>query len=295
MVPVVSIQTDIASKLDSYPPSMRRIAEAIIRTPTLVIDHTISELAQQCQTSETSVVRFCRTLGFTGYAPLRLKLANELGTEQGGGGHPVPHSGEHGADISPEDTAAQVIAKVTAADVAAIRETATSLDPDVLEQVADAVSGANRILVFGVGASATAARDLQQKLLRIDRVALSSSDAHDAMVVAGTLSRGDVAIVFSHTGRTREAIEMVRAAHDSGATTVVVTNVAGSPLAQLADHVLRTAVREMTFRSGAMASRMAQLAMVDYVFVLVAQRNYEGAVDALKHTYDSVRVLRDDR
>lgn len=292
MAVVVSIQTDIASKRDGYPPSMRRIADAIITSPSVVLDHTITELAELCQTSQTSVVRFCRTLGLSGYAPMRIRLANELGSERGGRAAQAP---THGSDISPQDSTAAVIAKVTAADLTAVQETAQWLDTQALEQVAERVAAAAKVLVFGVGASATPAHDLQQKLIRINKVALSSADAHDAMVIAGTLAPGDVAIVFSHTGRTREAVEMLCAARAAGANTVAVTNVPDSPLAGQADQLLRTAVREMTFRSGAMASRMAQLAIVDYIFVLVAQRNYDDAVQALRHTYDSVRALRDDR
>jgi DNA-binding MurR/RpiR family transcriptional regulator len=120
-------------------------------------------------------------------------------------------------------------------------------------------------------------------------------DAHDALVSAALLGSDDVAIVFSHGGRTRESIELLRAARVKGAFTVAVTNAAGSPITAHADEVLRTAVRETTFRSGAMASRIAQLTLVDYLFVGVARGSYDRTVQALKRTYDVVRVLRDDR
>jgi hypothetical protein len=44
-----------------------------------------------------------------------------------------------------------------------------------------------------------------------------------------------------------------------------------------------------------MASRIAQLALIDYIFVGVARKNFQQTVAALEVTYDSVRALRDDR
>jgi len=78
-------------------------------------------------------------------------------------------------------------------------------------------------------------------------------------------------------------------ARERGARTIVVTNFAGSPIAAVADLLLVTAARETTFRSGAMASRIAQLALVDCLFAGVAQRSYDEAIEALKRTYAAVR------
>ncbi len=287
----VSIQSSIQAALASYPPSMRRIADALLDRPQVVLDHTISELARSCSTSETSVVRFSRTLGFTGFAPMKLQMAAELAKEAAQSGTPAGH----GADISPADSLAEAVAKVASSEILGIQETAANLDLGALQRVADAIDRAGRTLLFGIGASHAGAHDLSQKLLRIGRVALDLPDAHDAMVSANLLKPGDVAIAFSHSGRTRESTEVLRAARESGALAVAVTNGEDSPLTRAADEVLGTAVRETTFRSGAMASRIAQLTVVDYLFVAVARGDYEHTVQALRSTYDSVRALRDDR
>lgn len=288
----VSIQTSIQSHVDSFPPTMRRVADVILERPQIVMENTISELARACDTSEASIVRFCRALGFTGYPQLKLQLAAELAKESaefGGSGDSV-----YGADISPSDTLGEMVAKIAGSEILGIRETADSLNMEVLQRVIRKLERAKRVLLFGVGASNAGAQDLAHKLLRIGHIALAFHDAHDALVSAALVEPGDVAIGFSHNGRTRETLAFLSAAARNGAYTAAITNVPDSPLAELADGVLRTAVRETTFRSGAMASRIAQLTIVDYLFVGVARGRYDRTVQALKSTYEIVKELRDD-
>ncbi len=288
----VSIQTSIQSHVDSFPPTMRRVADVILERPQIVMENTISELARACDTSEASIVRFCRALGFTGYPQLKLQLAAELAKESaefGGNGDAA-----YGADISPSDTLAEMVAKIAGSEILGIRETADSLDMEVLQRVIRRLERAKRVVLFGVGASNAGAQDLAQKLLRIGHVALAFHDAHDALVSAALVEQGDVAIGFSHNGRTRETMAFLSAARRNGAHTVAVTNVPDSPLAEQAESVLRTALPETTFRSGAMASRIAQLTIIDYLFVGVARGRYDRTVQALKSTYEIVKELRDD-
>jgi DNA-binding MurR/RpiR family transcriptional regulator len=269
-------------------PAERRVAEQVLQDPDAVAECTISELAARCRTSETTVVRFCRAVGFSGYPALRLALATEAGRAQGDGGPARPVSG----DIGPGDDLDQVVAKVAFADARAVEETGQQLDVGVLHAVIEAVVDARRVDVYGVGASAFVALDFQQKLHRIGRVAFAWSDPHVALTSAALLGAGDVAVGVSHSGATRDTVDAVALARRRGATTVAVTNFPRSPLAGIADHVLTTAARETTFRSGATASRLAQLTVVDCIFVGVAQRTYEQTQAALRVTHEAVRDRR---
>lgn len=287
----MSIQSTIQSVSPALPPAMRRVADAILARPQVLMELTISELARACSTSETSVVRFCREVGLTGYAQLKLLMASELGKEAA----QFSNGADYGSDIRPGDTLEEAVAKVASSEIVGIQETAANLDMAALRKIVETIDNARTVLLYGVSASGAGAQDLQQKLLRIGKIALTFRDSHDALVSANLLNPGDVAVAFSHGGTTKESVELLRAARHSGAKTVAISNVADSPVTAQADYTLLTAVRETTFRSGAMASRIAQLTVVDYIFVGVAQRSYENTVQALRTTYDAVRVLRDDR
>lgn len=287
----MSIQSSMQALSDGYPPSMKRIAEVVVARPQVVVEMTISELARLCETSETTLVRFARTLGFPGYAALKLQMAAELAAETA----QLGTESSYGSDIAPTDTLAETVAKISGSELFGIRETAASLDLDTLQQVIDAVATAERTVAFGVAASNMGARDLREKLLRIGRIALGFTDAHDAVSSASLLGADDVVIGFSHSGQTREVCELLRVAHAGGATTVAITNVRESPVTRDADLTLLTSVRETTFRSGAMASRIAQLTIVDYIFVGVARTTYEASVQALRTSRESLAGLRGDR
>ncbi len=269
-------------------PSERRVAEAVLADPAGVAGQTITSLARACLTSETTVMRFCRQLGFPGYPELRLALAAEAAMQAG----EDLGSRVAGSDIAPTDDLAQVVAKIAYADAHAVKETGDQLDVAVLEKVVTALVQARRIDLYGAGASAFVAADFQQKLHRIGRAAFAWSDPHMALSSAALLEPGDVAVGISHTGTTIDTVDALAEARRHGATAVGITNFPRSPLAQTADLVLTTAARETTFRSGSMVSRLAQLTVVDCMFVGVAQRTYEATLEALARTYEAVRSRR---
>lgn len=290
-LPPVSIQSNIQAQADTYPPSMKRIAEVVVVRPQVVVQNTITELAYLCETSETTLVRFARTLGFSGFAAMKLQMSAELAAETA----QLGTGSSYGSDIAPTDTLAETVAKISGSELLGIRETAAGLDLDTLQRVIDTVAAARRVLAFGVAASNMGARDLREKLLRIGRVALGFTDAHDAVSSASLLDEADVVIGFSHSGQTREVLELLRVARQGGALTVAITNVSDSPVTRYADLVLCTSVRETTFRSGAMSSRIAQLTIVDYVFVGVARTAYDASVHALRTSRESLSRLRDEK
>jgi len=181
--------------------------------------------------------------------------------------------------------------KVGFADAHAVEDTVGQLDTRVLTTVIDALVAARRVELYGVGASAFVAMDLQQKLHRIGRLVFAWADPHTALTSAALLGSGDVAIGFSHTGETTDTIVSLAEANRRGATTLAITNYPRSTITASADYVLTTAARETTFRSGAMASRIAALTVVDCIFVGVAQRNFADTLRALELTHDAVAAV----
>jgi len=285
----MSIQSTIEAAAASLPPSLARVASVIRENPSIVIDMTINELADACSTSVASVVRFCRAIGFSGYAPLRMALATELGKEAA----QFSTRGAFGSEISDEDSLSEAVSKLAALELLAIEETVAQLDFDVLEAAITDIDAADRILLYGIGASQFVAEDLAHKLLRVGRNAHVLTDPHEAIAATVLNTGATVAVGFSHSGMTPETLRFILTASRNGAATIAVTSAKGSPLAAAADHALFTEVRESTFRAGAMVSRIAQLALIDCLFVGVAKRRFAETVDALQRTREATRALRD--
>ena len=286
--------TDVLVNLRRLVPRLRpaeaRIAEAVLADPRVAIDSTITEVAKACDTSPATVARFVAAAGFAGYPEFRLAVARAADREH------VEQSRFRidDSDIDPRDSVDDVVSKIAYLEARTIEETAAGLDRVALDRVADAVIAAPRIDIYGVASSGLAGQDLQQKLHRIGLFATCWTDPHLALTSAAVLTPGSLAIGFSHSGLTVEVHDALEVARASGATTVVVTNFPDAPMVDQADLVLATTARETRFRSGAMASRIAQLAVVDFLFVRVAQRRYAETGDSLARTYDAVQKHRLD-
>jgi DNA-binding MurR/RpiR family transcriptional regulator len=264
----------------SLSPAEDRVAEIVLADARQAAGLTISELAVAARTSETTVLRFCRRLGLQGYPQLRLALAEESAQPR--------TMTRAGTDISARDTIDDIIAKVAFSDASAVEETAQQLDRDALTAAATAIAQAGRVDIYGIAASAIVGTDLQQKLHRIGVVAFVWNDPHIALTSATLLGRGDVAVGISHSGTTTETIESLAAARSAGATTIAITNFPLSSLATGVDILLTTAARETSLRSGATASRIAALTVVDCLYIAVAQRNLRRARKALADTREAV-------
>lgn len=278
----MGIQSSIEASAASFTPAMRRIANVLRDNPAVVLEKTISQLAEACETSVASVVRFCRAVGLSGYAELRMSLATELGKEaaQFGSGLTL------GAEIARTDTLEEMASKVASLEMLAIEETVSSLNFKTLDRVVAALEKAQRILLFGIGASHFVAQDLHHKLFRVGRNAFLLTDAHEAWSAALLSPKHTVAIGFSHSGTTTDTVQFLDIAKEHGALTVAITGAPDSALARSADEVLVTHARESALRAGAMVSRIAQLVLVDCLFLGVARLRYEQTIDALKRTRD---------
>jgi DNA-binding MurR/RpiR family transcriptional regulator len=272
----------IRSLLPGLARAEQRVAQVVLEAPAAVARRSITEVALAANTSETTVTRFCKAVGVGGYPQLRIALAADTARSE------ARSSRNLGGEINLDDDLASVIGKVSFADARAVEETAEQLDVPTLQHVIEIVAAAGRVDVYGVGASAFVAADLQQKLHRIGRISFAWSDTHIMLTSAAVLSEGDVAVGISHTGATTDTVEALRVAREHGAVTVALTNFPRSPITEVADHVLTTAARETTFRSGATASRIAQLTVIDCLFIGVAQRHMDDAVNALDATRDAV-------
>lgn len=264
--------------MPSLPPAEQRVARVFLAS-SADLDHlTITDCADRADTSTATVVRLFQRLGYPRFKGFVVDLALDL--HRGSQAETGPVTG----DIARDDTIKDVIAKVHADEMASMADTAQTLDVEQVAKAVELLAGATRIDLFGAGGSGIAAQDLQQKLTRVGRTALAWADHHAAWTAAATLPAGAVAVGLSHSGQTRDVAEFLGLARESGAATIAVTNHRASPLADRADVVLVTAARESAFRSGALGSRMAQLLILDVVFIAVAQSSYEDSMGHLRRT-----------
>lgn len=281
--PVDSVLARIRSGQPHFTGALRRVAEQVIADPDGVARATIVELAERSGTSPATVTRFCRAMGFDGYADLRLGIAAETGRARAAG-----WTVDIGREIQPTDPLDRVLDQIMAADTRAMHDTASLLDLTEVERAAAAIAAAQRVNIFGASGSALVGEEMTFSLHRIGVAVWAWNDVHEGLASAALLRTGDVALGISHSGQTRETIETLAEAGSHGATTVALTGFPRSPLAELADIVLLTASHATTFRPDALSARHPQLVVLDLLYIAVAQRTHDRAHAAFRRTAQAV-------
>jgi len=279
-----SVLVRLRGRLPEFTGALRRVAEQVLTDPAGAARATIVELAERSGTSPATITRFCRALGFEGYADLRLAIAGETGRAARSAGWAV----DIGREIEPTDSLERVLGQIMAADTQAMRDTAAMTDLTEVERAADAIAAANRVDIYGASGSALVGAEMQFSLHRIGVAAWSWPDVHNGLASAALLREGDVALGISHSGQTRETIEMIAEAGSRGATTVALTSFPRSPLADVADIVLLTATQATTFRPDALSARHPQLVLLDLLYIAVAQRTHDRSHAAFQRTAQAV-------
>lgn len=274
-------QTGALAKLhaeaEHLTPALRRLAAAVLARPREVIYQSITELAEEAKVGEASVIRLCRDLGFKGFQDFKLALAADLAVRPAGG------------ETHAENSLPELLERATREACLALRETRASLDPVALEAAVAGLLKAERVLVYGAGASGVTAGDFAYKLLRLGLHVLAPADAHLAAMTAATLPGGAVAVGLTRSGSTLDTLKVLELARARGATTVAVSQRLKSPAAALADITLHTASSESPLAGGSVASKMGQLLLLDVLYASLLLRQE----DARTHLAGTARAVTD--
>lgn len=273
----------LTEMMSSLPPSEKKIASYILENPEETIPLTANELGKRSSTSGAAVIRLCKSLNLKGFQDLKLRIAGDLQ-------RPDDYVGYQ--DIQPGESVPSIVKKMSDNAIQTIRETSDLLNTEELQQAVDVIKNSRRIHFIGVGASSIAAEDAQQKFLRIDKTAHAFKDMHLAATLVANAEETDVVVGISFSGETLEIAKILELAKEKNAQTISLTKYGNSTVANQADINLYTsATSEPTFRSAATFSRLAQLQVVDSLFMSVASQDYEEAVMHLDATRDAVDYL----
>jgi len=264
----------IRLRIDELRAAERRVADCVLASPQKVIYQSISELAENAGTSEPTVIRFCRALGFQGYHDLKIRLAQDL----------VPEVQNIHEDVTPSDDPATLIRKVLNTNALAISNTLDTLDPAATEKAIHALARADRIEFIGFGGSAAVAMDAQHKFFRVGIPCTWQDDPHMQVMSAALMGPRSVVVAISHSGSTKDVVETLEIAKRAGATTIAIVSHRKAPVATTADIALCAHARETGFKPEPMSSRIAYLSVIDVLSVGVALRKSRTFVASVQKT-----------
>lgn len=267
--------------LPELTPSEARLAELMLRSAA---DDPLplKQVAADANISQAMVVKASKRLGFEGFRELRAAVSAYK---------KLPYVDLH-RDLGEHDSAELIVQKVFRTAIQALEETLAILDMDGFRRAAELLHGAGQREFYGLGGSAQIARDVAHKFLRIGIRASAYDDTHMMAMSASLLRAGDVVVSFSHSGRTTGVLEATQIAKLNGAHIIALTNYESSPLADMADVVLCSTALGSPLTSENAAARIAQLNIMDAIFMTVAQKSYSLAEENLSRTMSAVRTKR---
>lgn len=241
---------------------------------------SISQLAGACGVAEATVSRFVKRLRFQGYHAFRLAIARYTA------GHSAssPLSGE----VDPEDSLPDLCRKLLDADIDAMEQTLALLRPDAVQQAADLLEAAGKVLCMGQGSSMIMAYECAHLFSTAFGKYYPVADSHMQAIAISQAEAGDVVLYFSYSGATRELLEAAKQARLRGLKIILVTRFPKSPGGALADVVLQCGSHESPLQLGSVAGRMAQLYLLDVLFSEVCRRNLEGCRASRKQASEAL-------
>ena len=275
--------SEIHNRHDRLTGVEKKIAAAVLTAPQDVIKMTVKELAERSGTVPSAVVRFCKSIGATGFSDFKICLSAELGGKVSATGM-LP--------VGEGDDPQQVFRKVFASGINTLEDTLSMIDFSQVEAIVRLLQQATRVVFFGVGTSSVIATDAQYRFAQLGIATSACTDILFMNVTAANLKAGDVAVCISHSGSTKATVDAMRRAKKSGADTIAISSFAHSRLAMESDYHLVAFSDDKNYPVEAVSARIAHICILDALMMSLAAKNYETLQ---KHIGERNEVLKEMR
>lgn len=272
----------IKAIFNDFTPVEQKVAEYIMKNPDKIPAMSIKEVATASKSSDASVLRFCKALGYSGYRSFIVGLTMAIADNE--------NSSELYTDIRPGDPVKSVIQNVFRNERQALTDTENILKTTEVEKAVSIINAASSVHFFGIGASGLICLDAVQKFRRIGVSSYAHTDFHDQLTNAALLGSKDTCVLFTYSGKTKEIQLILKLLKTQNCKIIVVTKLRKTNLLKGADVYLNVLTREVTMRSGATSSRIAMLALVDILLSGVLSTNYGKYEKKLRKTYEALHT-----
>lgn len=275
------------SSIRSYYPNLsklhQKIADFIFAQPQTVSELTINELAEKVGVSTASISRFAKAVGYANYREFSLDLANVSADLS---------QSTIFKKIDPSDSADVMANKTFQAMIDALISTKSLLHNDNLEEIVDHILKCNQLAFFGLGGSSVAALDGYHKFLRTSINSEYYPDFDVQLMQAAKMDEDDCAIMISHSGENQQALTVLKQLQKNHVPVIAITSYGRSSLAQRADMVLLSLADQMSTTSDGMYTLIAQLALIDSLFTIVAVRLSNQTQDVMNRVREAIGRTR---
>ncbi|WP_027080136.1 MurR/RpiR family transcriptional regulator [Luteimonas mephitis] len=275
----------IRSERDQMSAIERRIADFVLENAHLLRDYSSQQLASALGISQSSVVKFSQKLGFKGYPDLKYSVGESLARGDDGD--------ENGAPIASEDPHphAALAESLWRAKAQAGEETRLINPPETIDAIADAIRGAQKVFVIGLGPDGIHARAFAMKLSLLGILAVHHFDPVLMPAAVSTTSGGDVLLAFSEHGRQSSLCQIARLFHERRGKVVTVTRHTANPLRAHADLSLLVSAHDERAHIQPLLYQTALQQLLDLIFQLLCED--EGRLQQLSINLELMHPMLD--
>jgi DNA-binding MurR/RpiR family transcriptional regulator len=269
----LSFDDRINASLGRLSPAAQRAACYFRDNREEVLIASASLLAQKAGTSDATVIRTARALGFSGMEELRRSLARELTDNLSPAGRLAGTLNEIGDDLEAAFNATLDI------HLKALENLRRDVSAEQFRAAVTRIGEARRVFIFGMGPSSAMATYFETQLGRfgIDAYSLTQS----GLLLADGLQKlrnGDLLIIFAYSRVYRELAAMIEEATRHGVSRILVTDSLGERLRTSVDLVLNVA----RGRTGMLSMHTATLGLIESLLVGIATTRPEQTLSSLQ-------------
>ena len=238
--------------------SEKEVLRFLINQTREAVEMDIHTMAKKCFCSPATIVRICKKNGFSGFKELKQALWNDMNFSK--------QLMQVNLDAPSGEKIPNIVANVLNTNIMAIQNIYNLLDFDELDRIVALLLSQRYVYLYGIGASFLVAKDFQQKLERINKRTFLYEDIHLQLISSTNLEPGDVAIIVSYSGITKEIIEIAQNVKMCGGKIIAITKYGANKLSSMSDFNLFVPMLEKPLRVGASSSRVSQLSVVDIIY-----------------------------
>ena len=209
-----------------------------------VIHMSINELANKISITESTIVRFCRKIGYKGYYDFKLALSQDLSTKK-------------------NKISDSIIKNSYSAVVSGLNFTAKNIDMKIIHEVSKQIIKAKKVCVFGIGNSYVPTMYFYNALVKHGINVWVSADSHIRNLLASNLSEDDFVLFLSSSGETLEIINLAKKCKELNAKIAVLTNQSKSTLASYAPYLFLSSTKDKSYKGSEASSIASQMFILD--------------------------------
>lgn len=273
----------------TYQDTRKNIAEFILNERDKILNLSMQEIADYTYTSKATLVRFAKTLGFSGWkAFIRAFIEESVQQDiQYTNINPNFPFDEH-------DSVERIIHNISSLHMASILDTMDNLEAELVEQAVERMLGASQIVLFGMNPNSFFADLFKWKMITIGRNVVVAK-AGEAGLIARSLGENDCAILISYSGSTlkREPVTQLDILLQNNVKLIGITGGSNNYIREHIDCVLTISSRERLYtKISNFSTEESIMVILNVLYSCYFASNYKHN---LKYKIENSRVLEAGR